>query len=144
LLNLGKFGSIPASQLLGLPYDITYEILANPIDPSSSTPGNATTTAAAGVTATLTAIPDETTGAESSKQATETDPATNGAAFGQSRGKKRKKGKGPTGWDEGEAGAGSESAGGGHKVGGVRTNPGWRNYLRPLKRQPIVDAIVGE
>ena len=48
-------------------------------------------------------------------------------AFGQMKGKKRKKDKGAS-RELGER---------------VRSNPGWRNMLRPLKRQPLVDAVVG-
>jgi hypothetical protein len=55
-----------------------------------------------------------------------------GMGFGQMRGKKRKKGKGGNG-EEGEN----------RKKGEGRTNPGWANTLRVLKRATLVDAVVG-
>ena len=56
------------------------------------------------------------------------DPTPSGPVFGQLKGKKRKKEKGKGKDDNPEGG---------------RTNPGWRNILRPLKRQPLVDAVIG-
>jgi len=100
-VQLGKFGAFPAHQLLGLHYDITYEITPSPDSSSSSrlaTPRTA-------------------------------DEAGNGQAFGQAKGKKRKRDKGK----EKEEGA-----------AGGRTNRGWRNVLRPLKRQPLVDAVIDD
>jgi len=101
LVQLGKFGAFPARHLLGLHYDITYEIT-----PSSD--------AASG-----SRHPTPTIGEDSA----------NGVAFGQVKGKKRKKDKGPGKGEDGDV---------------YRTNPGWRNSLRPLKRQPLVDAVVGQ
>lgn len=102
-MQLGKFGAFPASQLLGLHYDITYEITGSLSTPTSSR--LATPSAA--------------------------DEAGTGPAFGQPMGKRRKKDKGK--------GKGKDETG-----EGGRTNPGWRNSLRPLKRQPLVDAVIGE
>lgn len=59
----------------------------------------------------------------------EIDGFSNGPAFGQSKGKKRNK-------DKGKAKDDGASAG--------KSSPGWGNVLRPLKRQPLVDAVVGE
>lgn len=52
------------------------------------------------------------------------------ASFGQGKGKNRKK----------KAGKGGEDGGRG---AGVMSNPGWKNALRPLRRQPLIDAVVG-
>lgn len=54
--------------------------------------------------------------------------------FGQKAGKKAK--KNPKGGRD-------QAAGQGTAQNGVRSNPGWLNYLRPLKRRAIVDAIIG-
>lgn len=48
------------------------------------------------------------------------------AQFGQGKSKKQKK--------QGKAGA----------ADAAKNNPGWSNILRPLKRRPIVDAVIGE
>ena len=101
LIQLGKYGAFPSKQLLGLHYDITYEITTSSETAAESAIGET--------------FANETSG--------------NQPAFGQSRGKKRKSKKGQS------LNQGSET---------VRTNPGWRSVLRPLKRQPLVNAILGE
>jgi tRNA (adenine-N(1)-)-methyltransferase non-catalytic subunit len=111
LVQLGKFGSFPSSQLLGLHYDITYEI-----SPSETSGGGEGSSPAPGTTA--------GGGGEETFQQSE-------RGFGQAKGKKRKKNAGK-GKDV------SAEAGGEGKV-----NPGWQNLLRPLRRQPLVDAVMG-
>jgi hypothetical protein len=110
LVQLGKFGSFPSSQLLGLHYDITYEIA--PSEPSGGGEGSspAPGTNAGG-------------GGEETSQQSE-------RGFGQAKGKKRKK-NAAKGKDVAEAG------------GEGKVNPGWQNVLRPLRRQPLVDAVIG-
>jgi tRNA (adenine-N(1)-)-methyltransferase non-catalytic subunit len=105
LVGLGKFGSFPASQLLGLHYDITYEITADPNADESSRQG--------------------TPGGE------EVSMERN---FGQMKGKKRRNNKGK--------GKDVDGCEGGDGEG--KRNVGWRNILRPLKRQALVDAVIGE
>lgn len=125
LVQLGKFGAFPASELLGLHYDITYEI--HPSGPSSaSRPQTPTPVENDNVAA------DEEgegngigIGIGIGNQSGSTSAST--GLFGQMKGKKNKKGKGKDG-----------SSG-----NGVKSNPGWNNILRPLKRQPIVDAVIG-
>ncbi|WVQ85808.1 hypothetical protein IAT38_007976 [Cryptococcus sp. DSM 104549] len=103
LLQLGKYGSFPASELLGRHYDITYEIIARP--------GAASGSGAA------TPVPDLT---EEEALASGEDAASAG---GKKGGKKNKgKGKEPSGKD----------------------HIGWKNVLRPLKRQPIVQAVIDD
>jgi hypothetical protein len=66
------------------------------------------------------------------------------------KGKKNKKGKGKAVIDDDldeEEGSGrgkGKGKGKGQGRAGEKTNPGWGNMLRPLKRQPIVEAVVGE
>lgn len=55
--------------------------------------------------------------------------AAGAASFGQGKGKNRKK-KG-----------GKEEDGG--RGAGVMSNAGWKNALRPLRRQPLLEAMVG-
>ncbi|WVR08531.1 hypothetical protein IAU60_005586 [Kwoniella sp. DSM 27419] len=94
LVHLGKYGSFPAAQLLGLHYDITYEIIA--AGPSSVAGSSAPT-------------PVASTSAE--------EEATSG-----------KKGKGK--------GKGKDS--------GANNSLAWRNVLRPLRRPPIVEAVIDD
>ncbi|RSH84275.1 tRNA (adenine(58)-N(1))-methyltransferase non-catalytic subunit trm6 [Apiotrichum porosum] len=96
LVHLGKFGTFPASELLGLPYDIEYEIAPGPDAPSS--------------TKAATADREENWGE---------------SGFGQAKSKKHQKKKGGK--------EGSDTP---------KNNPGWLNILRPLKRRPIVDAVI--
>ena len=115
LVNLGKFGSFPASLLLGLHFDITYEIYVD-----TSAPAPSAILAKHGARA--------ETAAQTAGRIM-TDRGEGPSAFGQAKGKKAaKKGK------EREAIAG----------GLYKGNPGWRNLLRPLKRSDVVDAVVGE
>jgi tRNA (adenine-N(1)-)-methyltransferase non-catalytic subunit len=58
---LGKFGSFPASELLGLHYDITYEVYPDPSKP----------------------VPEKSLGAG--------DESSNTAVYGQGKSKKQKK-----------------------------------------------------
>jgi tRNA (adenine-N(1)-)-methyltransferase non-catalytic subunit len=51
------------------------------------------------------------------------------ASFGQGKGKKKK-----------ASGGGGKEKGG---KGNVMSNPGWKNSLKPLKKQPLIDAVVG-
>lgn len=60
-----------------------------------------------------------------------TKNASAAASFGQGKGKNRKK-KGGKGDEDGGRGA------------GVMSNPGWKNALRPLRRQALLDAVVGK
>lgn len=101
LVQLGKFGGFPCSDLIGLHYDITYEIVPS----GESSTGNAA-------------------------PRVEEDGFVNDAKFGQGKGKKHKRQK-------------QQASGAGVVQGGEKTNPGWRNTLRPLKRQPLVDAVIG-
>lgn len=55
--------------------------------------------------------------------------AASTASFGQGKGKKKK--------------ASGNEGGGGKGRGNVMSNPGWKNALKPLKKQPIIDAVVG-
>lgn len=114
LVQLGKFGAFPASQLLGLHYDITYEIQT----PKTSSPGPAAVGQNDGETGTEEAEEGAGVGAK--------------RTFGQLMGKKAKKQKGK-----------GKDAGGG-EWRGQRTNPAWNNVLRPLKRKPIVEAVIGK
>ncbi|KAL1410018.1 tRNA (adenine(58)-N(1))-methyltransferase non-catalytic subunit trm6 [Vanrija albida] len=98
LIQLGKFGSFPAKELLGLHYDITYEVV-------SGTDGTTTT----------------------SEYQIEENAFSSSDNFGQAKGKKNKKGKGK--------GDGNDSS---------KTNKGWGNLLRPLKRRAIVDALIDD
>lgn len=59
-----------------------------------------------------------------------TPKSAGAASFGQGKGKNRKK-KGGKGDEDGGRGA------------AVMSNPGWKNALRPLRRQPLLDAVVG-
>lgn len=115
MVQLGKFGAFPSHLLLGLHYDITYEIYPDPQG------GPVRSTAAS------------------------TDRGGSSTAFGQARGKKSKKGKTKEGDDEEDsAAAGATGIKGGKKgAGDVRSNPGWNNLLRPQKRENIVEAVVG-
>ena len=94
LLQLGKYGAVPASQLLGLHYDITYEI-------APSTDRSRPVTPAEGING-------------------EAD-----APLQQGKSKKSRKEKGKA------------------KENVPHSHPGWSNVLRPLKRQPIVEAVLG-
>lgn len=102
LIQLGKYGSFPANLLLGLHYDITYEVYT---DPTATIP------------------------TEGFKQGNRAESGKGGASstFGQAKGKKSKKGK------EKE-----------DTKGEVKSNPGWSNMLRPLRREEVLDAVVGE
>ncbi|OCF78658.1 tRNA (adenine-N(1)-)-methyltransferase non-catalytic subunit TRM6 [Kwoniella mangroviensis CBS 8886] len=91
LIQLGKYGAFPSSQLLGMHYDITYEIIGGP---SASGSGSSTP---------LPFMSEEN---------------------GQNT-KNKKKGKSK-------------------ENDNSRTNPGWKNVLRPLKRQNVVDAVVDD
>lgn len=102
LVQLGKFGAFPASLLLGLHFDVTYEIVTPPSDGDSTR---------------NTPVPVDW--AEEGQ----------GPAFGQARGKKGKKDKKGKGKGQGED--------------GVKTNPGWRNTIRPLQRQEVMEAVIG-
>ncbi|WVW80830.1 hypothetical protein I302_102819 [Kwoniella bestiolae CBS 10118] len=93
LIQLGKYGAFPSSQLLGLHYDITYEIIGGPSASGSSTP--------------LPFMPEE-----------------NQQANGKSN--KSKKGKSKENGSD------------------VKSNPGWKNVLRPLKRQNVLEAVVDD
>ena len=118
LVSLGKFGAFPARYLLNLPYDITYEIIpnSNPLD----------------------------------IQTKESSSSSHVSGFGELKGKKSKKGKGKAGINDDaeedeDVGRGQgKGKGKGQGRAGERTNPGWGNMLRPLKRQPIAEAVVGE
>ncbi|WWC92299.1 uncharacterized protein L201_007253 [Kwoniella dendrophila CBS 6074] len=90
LIQLGKYGSFPASQLIGLHYDITYEIIGGG-GPSGSGSGSST-------------------------------PLPFIAPEDQGKKGNNKKGKG--------------------KENDNKSNPGWKNVLRPLKRQNIVDFVI--
>jgi tRNA (adenine-N(1)-)-methyltransferase non-catalytic subunit len=116
LVQLGKFGAFPASQLLGLHYDITYEIQTP--KPSSPGPGPGPV----GLTVSEAGNEEAEEGAGAGAKRT----------FGQPMGKKAKKQKGK-----------GKDAGGG-EWRGQRTNPAWNNVLRPLKRKPIVEAVIGK
>lgn len=117
LVQLGKYGSFPSWELIGLHYDITYEIAKHP-EGTIKPPERA-----------VTALEDPTAPAPS-------------AAFGQKLGKKAaKKSKKNNKKEEGEQGQASWVEGGDEKF---RSNPAWQNYLRPLKRRPVVEAVLGE
>ena len=114
LVHLGKFGAFPASELLNLHYDITYEIVPGP--PSTNGAGNA----------------ERTEGAETDRGHGELDDAAAAeSTFGQKKGKRRKKGRG------------KDASGGNEGAVGFKTNPGWNKVLRPFKSMPLVDAIIG-
>lgn len=118
MVQLGKFGAFPAKLLLGLHYDITYEITP---DPSYIPTGGA--------------IGKHGARAETAAQTTgrimaDRGGQTGGNGFGQAKGKKSKKGQ--------------DKGGNGLSEGGFKSNPGWGNVLRPLKRENVVDAIVGK
>jgi tRNA (adenine-N(1)-)-methyltransferase non-catalytic subunit len=113
LVQLGKFGSFPSSQLLGLHYDITYEIA-----PSSEPGGGGESSSPA---------PGITTGEEETVGRSERSERS----FGQAKGKKRKNNAGKGKDVDAETG------------GDGKVNPGWKNLLRPLRRQPLVDAVIG-
>ncbi|WVQ95674.1 hypothetical protein IAU59_002772 [Kwoniella sp. CBS 9459] len=118
LIHLGKYGSFPSSQLLGLHYDITYEIIAGPSNANANVNNisNASVlgTSIPGSGASTPAPEDAGTGPESASQ-TQT-----------------KKGKGKNK----ESGGGSANA--------AANQLAWRNVLRPLRRQPIVDAVIDD
>lgn len=98
MVKLGKFGVFPCSELLGLHYDITYEIVGLNAEASSSRTRNETDTHEA-----------------------------SDARFGQIRGKKKRKQTGP-----------------GRDADRSDDEPASRSVLRPLKRPPIIEAVVGE
>ncbi|WVF68178.1 hypothetical protein IAT40_002943 [Kwoniella sp. CBS 6097] len=107
LIHLGKYGSFPSSQLLGLHYDITYEIIAGPSNTSNANPQSLPGSGAS----TPTPAPATPAGEESAPQS--------------------KKGKGK-----------NKDSGG---LGNAAANQlAWRNVLRPLRRQPIVDAVIDD
>ncbi|KAK1923132.1 putative eukaryotic translation initiation factor 3 62 kDa subunit [Papiliotrema laurentii] len=117
LVQLGKYGSFPSWELIGLHYDITYEIAKHP-EGTIKPPERA-----------VTALEDPTAPAPS-------------AAFGQKLGKKAaKKSKKNNKKEEGEQGQASWVEGGDEKF---RSNPAWQNYLRPLKRRPVVEAVLDD
>ena len=100
-MQLGKYGGFPAHQLIGLYFDITYEIAQStvPADPA----------------------------AQSGTQGDSAVDIDHGAGFGQKKGKKNKK------KDKGKGDGGN-----------FRSNPAWRNELRPFKSRALVDAVIGE
>ncbi|KAK8850545.1 hypothetical protein IAR55_004463 [Kwoniella newhampshirensis] len=106
LIQLGKYGAFPSTQLIGLHYDITYEIIASP---STAASASSSTSAAASLG------PDEDDIAETQSQ-----------SQGKKGGKKNK-GKGR---DNAEI--------------SMKNNVGWKNVLRPLKKQPLVDAVIDD
>lgn len=93
LVQLGKYGAFPASQLIGLHYDITYEIV------SSSGSGAST------------------------PQPQSLDFSTEETQSKKGNKKNKNKGK--------------------DTAAVSKNNPGWNNILRPLKRQLVVDAVIG-
>lgn len=105
MTSLGKFGAFPSSQLIGLHYDITYEVVPD-LSNGSASPG----------------LAGDAAEAQEKGQAD--------VQFGQKR-KKNKKGKGAAG--------GSTEV----DVDGSKGKLGWNNILRPLRRQPLVDAVIG-
>ncbi|WWC65183.1 uncharacterized protein I303_107797 [Kwoniella dejecticola CBS 10117] len=96
LIQLGKYGAFPASQLLNLHYDITYEII-----------GGSASTSASGTSTPLPFLDED-------------------AAMNDKRGNGKGKGKGK----------GREND--------IKSNPGWKNVLRPLKRQNVVEAVIDD
>lgn len=93
LIQLGKYGAFPASQLIGLHYDITYEIV------SSSGSGASTP-----------------------------QPGSLDLSTDETQNKKGNK----------------KSGNKGKEIAAIsKNNPGWNNILKPLKRQPVVDAVIG-
>lgn len=104
LIHLGKFGAFPSSHLLGLHYDITYEI-----------------------------IPDPTSTGSSGSGGQESEQAQRGFGQGQSKKNKKQK-KGGLGNVDAEAGP----------SGAFKSHPGWGYTVRPLKRQAVGDAIIGQ
>lgn len=121
LVQLGKFGAFPASELIGLPYDITYQIV-----PQSSVAG----------TASAAALPEAA--ADGEEGADGPGPSTK---FGQNVSRKKKNKMAKRGGGRGGDGEGSSSAG---QAGAQGSKPGWQNVLRPLPQRPIVEAVLGE
>ncbi|OCF43283.1 tRNA (adenine-N(1)-)-methyltransferase non-catalytic subunit TRM6 [Kwoniella heveanensis CBS 569] len=109
LIHLGKYGSFPSSQLLGLHYDITYEIIAGP--------------------STSTSAPTSTGAGQDQAQILPGSGASTPIAPGEESVSQNKKGKGKN-KDQGGVSAANQLA--------------WRNVLRPLRRQPIVDAVIDD
>ncbi|WRT70709.1 uncharacterized protein IL334_007707 [Kwoniella shivajii] len=99
LIQIGKYGSFPSTQLLGLHYDITYEIISGSSSSNANSP-----------------LPETET--------EETQEASGSGSGGKGIKNNSKKGKG--------------------KENDQKTNPGWKNVLRPLKRQSVVDAVVDD
>ncbi|KIR43678.1 tRNA (adenine(58)-N(1))-methyltransferase non-catalytic subunit TRM6 [Cryptococcus deuterogattii 99/473] len=94
LIQLGKYGAFPASQLIGLHYDITYEIV------SSSGSGASTP-----------------------------QPGSLDLSTDETQNKKGNK----------------KSGNKGKEIAAIsKNNPGWNNILKPLKRQPVVDAVIDD
>ncbi|WWC72581.1 uncharacterized protein I206_106543 [Kwoniella pini CBS 10737] len=97
LIQLGKYGSFPSSQLIDLHYDITYEIIGGSFTSSSSS--------------------SSSTSRNSTPLPFLNEEINN---------KKDKKGKGKS------------------KENDSKSNPGWKNILRPLKRQNVVEAVIDD
>ncbi|WVO17302.1 tRNA (adenine(58)-N(1))-methyltransferase non-catalytic subunit TRM6 [Cryptococcus depauperatus] len=102
LVQLGKYGSFPASQLFSLYYDITYEIVADSNDSGASTPQP-----------------------QASEFVNEEDTVALDGDRGQKGGKKKR----------------------GRRKDNVfapKDSLGWKNVLRPLKRQAVADAVIDD
>ncbi|WWD20728.1 hypothetical protein CI109_105204 [Kwoniella shandongensis] len=110
LIQLGKYGAFPCAQLIGLHYDITYEIIASLPSGVASTSASASALASASVSVGPEEEEDETPAKSQGK-----------------KGGKKNKGKGKDN---------SEYL--------LKNNVGWKNVLRPLKRQPLVDAVIDD